>query len=250
MIAKSTMINPLLWWVICAMITTLCVSLYYHRSITHRSLTLHPILEHISRFIIWLTSGMDPWIWAAVHRWHHQNADTENDIHSPKVRGFWNLLIHGYYAEIHELYIKDTDFYVKYGQGAPDDWIEQNIYRKFPNTGLYIMLLIDIILCGVWGPWVWLGHFIWKEFLNKIIAGIGHQIGYRNYETDDRSRNIFPWGIIILGEELHNNHHQNSSSPNFHRRWFEIDPIWYVIKILCWCRLCKLNYEPEYYKDK
>lgn len=243
------MIHPLLWWYICATLSTFSISIYFHRSITHRSLVLHPSLAHVCRFWIWLTSGQSPWVWAAVHRWHHQHADTIKDVHSPKVNGFWNILVHGYDEAVHELYKQDHNFFIKYGQGAPDDWVERNIYRKFPKTGLYIMLLVNIVLCGVWGPWVWLGHFVWTEFLNKIIAGIGHQIGYRSYETNDASKNILPWGIIILGEELHNNHHQNASTPNFNRKWFEIDPIWYVIKILCWCGLCELNYEPEYYKE-
>ncbi len=243
------MVNPFLWWFICSTIATLGISIYFHRSITHRSITLHPVIEHIFRFLIYLVQGQNPWIWAAVHRWHHHFSDTEQDIHSPKIRGFWNLMVHGYDQQIEEKVRQDPDFFAKYGHGAPNDWIEQNIYRPFPRAGLYIMLVIDIIVCGVWGPWVWIGHFVWRSFLNKVVAGIGHQVGYRNYSTNDFSRNNLPWGIIILGEELHNNHHQNPSSPNFNRKWFEIDPSWYIIKILCWCKLCKLNYEPIYHKD-
>ncbi len=242
------MIFPLIWWYVCAMVSTLCVSVWLHRGVTHRSLTLHPVVSHTARGIIWLTLAQNPWVWSSVHRWHHQNSDKETDLHSPKIKGFWNLMIHGYDEDVHKKYMQDNNFFITYGQGAPDDWIEKNLYRKFPNTGLYIMLVIDIAVCGVWGPWVWLGHFVWRGVLNKVVAGIGHQVGYRNYETGDESKNNFPWGIIILGEELHNNHHQNASSPNFSRKWFEIDPGWYVIKILCWCKLCKLNYEPQYYK--
>jgi stearoyl-CoA desaturase (delta-9 desaturase) len=232
----------LIYLLVCTHITIVCVTLYLHRGQAHRGIEFHPNVEHFIRFWLWLTTGMITKEWVAIHRKHHQNSDKEGDPHSPHVEGIWTILFSGVYYYIQTS--KDRDMVQKYGVGTPDDWIEKNIYSKFPYAGITLLLLINLLCFSWWGIWVWAVQMIWIPFWAAgVINGLGHYYGYRNYDSKDKSTNILPWGIIIGGEELHNNHHGDVGNPKLSRKWLEFDIGWMWLSLLRKLKLAKLRNE-------
>jgi stearoyl-CoA desaturase (delta-9 desaturase) len=189
---------------------------------THKGITFHPILEHFMRFWLWLTTGMITKQWVAIHRLHHQKCEQPGDPHSPHVFGIWKVLTQG--AMLYSKAAKNTNMIEQYAPDIKSDWMERNIYTRHNFKGILLMLAIDIFLFGAWGLLIWGIQMIWIPFWAAgVVNGIGHWWGYRNHETNDRSRNIIPWGIIIGGEELHNNHHRNPASPRLSTKVWEFD---------------------------
>jgi len=221
-------------------ITIACVTLYLHRSQAHRGVTFNPVVAHFMRAWLWLTTGMVTKQWVAIHRKHHRFTEQDGDPHSPVIYGLQRVLFRG--AGLYHSASKDAEMVKQYGVGTPDDWMEQNVYTKHSRLGIMIMLLIDLAIFGWWGFVVWGIQMIWIPFWAAgVINGLGHWWGYRNGETKDNSRNISPWGIIIGGECLHNNHHLDPANPRLSRRWFEFDIGWLYIKLLCAVRLATLK---------
>jgi len=210
-------------------ITIVSVTVYLHRYSAHRGLELSPILRHFFRLWLWLTTGMATKGWTAVHRKHHAKCETEEDPHSPVVLGIGKVLKEG--AELYRAGItKET--LDKYGKGTPEDWLETKVYEPHGRAGIFIFLAIDLILFGPIGITVWAIQMAWIPlFAAGVINGIGHYWGYRNYECADASTNIVPWGILIGGEELHNNHHTFPSSAKLSNKWYEFDIGWMYINI-------------------
>jgi len=220
-------------------ITIVCVTLFLHRSQAHKGIEFHPILSHFMRFWLWLTTGMITRQWVAIHRKHHRFSDQEGDPHSPHVHGFWNILGRGVMYYVREG--KNTQTIMSYGKGTPNDWIERKLYTPYNFYGILLMLIIDLVLFGPWGLLVWGIQLAWIPFWAAgVINGVGHWFGYKNGDTRDQSTNIVPWGILIGGEELHNNHHINPASPKLSRRWFEFDIGWMWFKLFELLRLAKL----------
>ena len=212
-------------------ITILCVTIYLHRSQTHLAVRLNPWVSHPMRFWLWLTTGMVTKEWVAVHRLHHQKCEKSGDPHSPQLHGIWRVLFGG--AWLYTNATRDKKMIEQYGRGTPDDWIEKNLYTKFPNLGYLTWLCILVAVFHGWGIVIWLIQMAWIPFWAAgVVNGIGHYWGYRNGDSRDCSRNIVPWGIIIGGEELHNNHHLAPASAKLSRRWFEFDIGWMYIRIL------------------
>ena len=212
-------------------LTIVSVTLYLHRCQSHRGVEFHPVLAHIMRFWLWLTTGMNTKQWVAIHRKHHQTTDQEGDPHSPHVFGIKTVMTTGWY--LYNKVSRDADFVMQYGKGTPKDWIERKLYTPHTRLGILLMLVIDLLLFGPWGLLVWGIQMIWIPFWAAgMINGMGHWWGYRNGETKDHSRNISPVGIIVGGEELHNNHHLDPASPKFSRKPWEFDIGWMYIKVL------------------
>ena len=221
-------------------ITIICVTLFLHRGQAHKGIVFHPILEQFMRAWLWLTTGMVTKQWVAIHRKHHVFSDKDGDPHSPYVYGIWRVLFKG--AGLYHSASKDADMIKQYGVGTPDDWIERNLYSAHSRSGILLMLVIDCLLFGPWGLVVWGIQMIWIPFWAAgVINGVGHWFGYKNGETKDQSRNIAPWGILIGGEELHNNHHINPASVKLSRRWFEFDIGWMWLSVFRFARLAKLS---------
>jgi len=221
-------------------ITIACVTLYLHRSQAHRAVQFHPVIAHFMRFWLWLTTGMNTREWVAVHRKHHQASDTEQDPHSPKQHGIWKVLFGGAF-----LYVKakqNKSLVNELGMGTPNDWIEEKVYTPHPLAGILLMLVIDLVLFGPVGFIVWGVQMLWIPFWAAgVINGASHWWGYRNTNTKDTSRNLWPWAIWIGGEELHNNHHADGANAKFKQRWYEIDIGWFYISILKFLRLAKVR---------
>lgn len=221
-------------------ITIAGVTIYLHRCQAHRALDLHAIPSHFFRLWLWMTTGMVTKEWAAIHRKHHAKCETEEDPHSPQVRGIKKVLLEG--AELYRAESKNAETMEKYGHGTPDDWIEHNIYSKYGWQGVGLMLIIDVMLFGVIGLTVWAVQMLWIPITAAgIINGIGHFWGYRNYDCNDAATNVFPWGIIIGGEELHNNHHTFGTSAKLSSKWYEFDIGWMYIRILEMLGLAKVK---------
>lgn len=230
----------LFYLLIATHITIVCVTLYLHRGEAHKALIFNPALEHFMRFWLWLTTGMVTKQWVAIHRKHHRCSDVDGDPHSPHVFGIWKVLFGG--ALLYHEASKDKEMVNAYGVGTPDDWIEKNIYSKHSRLGILIMLFINILLFGPIGILLWGVQMIWIPFWAAgVINGLAHWFGYRNGHTRDHSRNISPWGIIIGGEELHNNHHLDPGNPRLSRRWFEFDIGWLYVKIFSMLNLVKIR---------
>jgi len=221
-------------------VTIAAVTIYLHRSQAHRALDLHPIASHFFRFWLWLTTGMVTKEWAAIHRKHHAKCETEEDPHSPQTRGIKKVLLEG--AELYRAESKNLETLEKYGHGTPNDWIERNLYSKHAVLGVSLMLIIDIMLFGAIGLTVWAVQMLWIPITAAgIINGIGHYWGYRNYECNDAATNVFPIGILIGGEELHNNHHTFATSAKLSSKWYEFDIGWLYIRILETAGLAKVK---------
>jgi stearoyl-CoA desaturase (delta-9 desaturase) len=211
-------------------ITIASVTIFLHRHQAHRALELHPIPSHFFRFWLWLTTGMVTKQWAAIHRKHHAKCETADDPHSPQVLGIKKVFWEG--AELYRRESSNAETMERYGHGTPDDWIERNVYSR-DRLGVSIMLITDLVLFGPVGLAIWAVQMIWIPlFAAGVINGVGHYWGYRNFAAEDASRNIVPWGILIGGEELHNNHHAYASSARLSSKWFEFDIGWAYIRML------------------
>ena len=221
-------------------LTIVSVTLYLHRCQAHRGVEFHPTVSHFIRMWLWLTTGMITKQWVAVHRKHHRFSDIDGDPHTPHVYGIWHVLFKG--AGLYHSASKDKEMIQQYGVGTPDDWVERVIYTPHSRLGILLMLVIDLLLLGPWGFLVWGVQMLWIPFWAAgVINGIGHWWGYRNGTTKDHSKNISPVGILIGGEELHNNHHLDPASPKFSRKSWEFDIGWMYIKILSSLRLAKIK---------
>jgi stearoyl-CoA desaturase (delta-9 desaturase) len=213
-------------------VTIAAVTIYLHRHQAHRALTLHPAVAHFFRFWLWLTTGMVTREWVAVHRKHHAKCESEDDPHSPQQAGIWRVLFGGAFLYRREAMITATTD--AYGAGTPDDWIEHRVYSQHRFLGLFIMFAVDLLLFGlIAGAAIFVVQMVWIPFWAAgVINGVGHFWGYRNFETQDASRNIVPIGILIGGEELHNNHHAYGSSARLSNKWWEFDIGWFYIRLM------------------
>ncbi len=225
------------WWqiVIYALVTThitiASVTIYLHRHQAHRAMDLHALPAHFFRFWLWLGTGQVTKEWVSIHRKHHAKCETIEDPHSPQAHGIKKVFWQG--AELYRAESKNKETMVKYGHGTPDDWVERNLYSRYSWQGVGLMMIINLALFGVAGLAVWAVQMAWIPVTAAgIINGIGHYWGYRNFEAPDASTNISPWGIMIGGEELHNNHHTYPTSAKFSVKPYEFDIGWGYIRAL------------------
>ena len=225
------------WWgyVLTALalthITIASVTIFLHRHQAHRALELHPIASHFFRFWLWLTTGIVTKEWAAIHRKHHAKCETASDPHSPQILGIKKVLLEG--AELYRKEAMNYETLEKYGRSTPDDWLERNLYSAHSSLGIILMLAVDLLLFGAIGLTIWAVQMIWIPVTAAgIINGAGHYWGYRNFQPADASTNIVPWGILIGGEELHNNHHAHIGSAKLSSKWYEFDIGWLYIRSL------------------
>ena len=235
------------WWgyliaaVVLTHMTIVAVTLYLHRHQAHRALDLHPVVSHPLRLWLWLTTGMITREWVAVHRKHHANRDRTGDPHSPQLFGINRVLWGGVLLYMKEA--ENADTVARYGHGTPNDWLERHVYSKHARLGVIMIGVIDVALFGLAaGSLIYLVQMVWIPFFAAgVINGLGHWFGYRNWVTDDASTNIVPWGILIGGEELHNNHHENPTAAKLSHKWYEFDVGWLYIRLLKTCGLARVR---------
>jgi stearoyl-CoA desaturase (delta-9 desaturase) len=225
------------WWqivvytLVMTHVTIVSVTVFLHRSQAHRALDLHPLPAHFFRFWLWLTTGMVTRHWVAIHRKHHAKCETPEDPHSPQTRGIRTVLLRG--AELYRAEAQVEPTLAKYGHGTPDDWLERRVYSRLVWQGVGLMLVVNVLLFGAIGLTVWAVQMLWIPVTAAgVINGIGHYWGYRNFEAPDASTNIVPWGIVIGGEELHNNHHTYPTSAKLSVKPYEFDIGWAYIRAL------------------
>jgi stearoyl-CoA desaturase (delta-9 desaturase) len=238
------------WWGLVAVtlvlthVTIAAVTIFLHRCQAHRALELHPVVSHFFRFWLWLTTGMVTKEWAAIHRKHHAKCETAEDPHSPQFYGLNRVLWLGVFLYVSEAYNRET--LERYGRGTPDDWVERNLYSSHSMLGLALMGAVNIALFGpVPGALILITQIAWIPFWAAgVINGIGHFWGYRSWDSPDASTNIVPWGILIGGEELHNNHHAFASAAKLSNKWYELDIGWLYICMLSAVRLASVKKVP------
>ena len=221
-------------------VTIVAVTVFLHRAQAHGSVELGPVASHFFRFWLWLTTGIVTIEWVAIHRKHHAKCETEEDPHSPQVKGLNRVLWGG--LGLYREEAKNLETLEKYGRGTPKDWLEANIYRKLPSAGISLMLLIDLVCFGWVGIAIWITQMLWIPFWAAgVINGVAHFWGYRNWNTPDAARNISPLGILIGGEELHNNHHAFASSARLSNKWYEFDIGWFYIRLMEILKMAKVK---------
>ncbi len=221
-------------------VTIAAVTIFLHRAQAHRALDLHPVISHFFRFWLWLTTGMVTKQWVAIHRKHHAKCETPDDPHSPQVLGIRKVLWEG--AELYRSEAVNSETMKRYGHGTPDDWLESHLYARYDRLGVTLILFVDLALFGIAGLTVWAIQLLWIPFWAAgVVNGLGHYWGYRNYEPRDASTNLLPIGLVIGGEELHNNHHAFPSSAKLSNRWWEFDIGWLYIRILTILRLAHVK---------
>ncbi|MBA1202242.1 acyl-CoA desaturase [Pseudomonas capeferrum] len=221
-------------------VTIISVTVYLHRYSAHRSLELNAGLKHFFRFWLWLTTAQNTREWTAVHRKHHAKCETVDDPHSPVIKGLSTVMRKG--AELYREEALNPETLRIYGKNCPDDWIERNLYSRYKHTGIVLMAVIDLLLFGTIGITIWAVQMMWIPFWAAgVVNGLGHALGYRNFECRDAATNLVPWGIIIGGEELHNNHHTYPNSAKLSVRRWEFDMGWAWIRLFCLLRLAKVN---------
>jgi len=229
----------LLYLLITTHITIVCVTLYLHRGMAHRGIIFHPLLSHFIRLWLWLSTGMVTKEWVAIHRKHHRYCEKIGDPHSPHQFGLLKVLFSGVFLYVNSA--KDKLMVDTYGVGTPNDWIERKLYTPYNGLGIALLLVLNILLFSWWGLLIWLIQMAWIPFWAAgVINGLGHWFGYRNNETNDKSRNIIPFGFLIGGEELHNNHHDNPASPKLSQKWWEFDIGWLWLKLFQKIGLAKI----------
>ena len=228
-----------LCFLVTSQLTIFSVTLYLHRSQAHRGVDFHPLLAHFFRFWAWFTTAMVTKEWVAIHRKHHAKCETVEDPHSPQIYGIRKVLLDG--VDLYRQARRDRSITEKYGRGTPNDWLERHVYGRHPELGPTLLLFILFALFGLWGVVIWAAQMVWIPLMAAgVINGLGHWWGYRNVESDDTSTNLTPWGLIVGGEELHNNHHAFPSSAKFSLRRFEFDIGWMMIRIFSAVRLAKV----------
>jgi stearoyl-CoA desaturase (delta-9 desaturase) len=221
-------------------VTIASVTIFLHRCQAHRALELHPIVSHFFRCWLWLTTGMVTKEWTAIHRKHHAKVETEDDPHSPQTVGLSKVLWQG--TELYRQESRNLETLEKYGHGTPDDWIERHLYSRSSVLGVSLTLVVELVLFGPIGLTMWAVQMMWIPFFAAgVVNGVGHFWGYRNFQSEDASRNIVPWGIVIGGEELHNNHHAYATSAKLSNRWYEFDVGWLYIRIMQALKLAKVK---------
>lgn len=228
------------------------MTIFLHRSQAHKALELHPIISHFFRFWLWLTTSIVTKEWVSIHRKHHSECETSEDPHSPQILGLNKVLFEG--AELYREAAQNKETLTRYGRGTPDDWLERRIYShpKMQSVGIAAMFIINVLLFGIPGIAIWAVQMMWIPFFAAgVVNGVGHFWGYRNFESPDASKNISPVGILMGGEELHNNHHTFATSARLSVRWFEFDIGWFYIRVLKLLGLAKLQRAvPRLYVNK
>jgi stearoyl-CoA desaturase (Delta-9 desaturase) len=239
----------LAWWeivlytLVTTHITIASVTIYLHRHQAHRAMDLHAIPAHFFRFWLWIGTGQVTREWVSIHRKHHAKCETADDPHSPVAHGIKKVFWQG--AELYRAESKNQETLNKYSQGCPNDWLERNVYSRFSWQGVGLMMVLDLALFGAAGLAVWAVQMAWIPFTAAgVINGIGHYWGYRNFEAADASTNIVPWGILIGGEELHNNHHTYPTSAKFSVKPYEFDIGWIYISVLASLGLARVKKTP------
>src|SRR5471030_3380320 len=234
------------WWqIILAVllsthVTIVCMTIYLHRCQAHRSLELHLAVSHTFRFWLWMTTGIETGPWTAVHRKHHARCETDEDPHSPQTRGIWKVVFEG--SELYTAEARNEETLHKFSHGTPTDWMERNVYARYPNLGVGLLMVIDVALFGIVGVSVWAVQMIWIPFwAGGVVNGCAHIWGYRNFGSADKSTSLFPLGILIGGEELHNNHHAYATSAKLSNKWYEFDIGWMYIRIMSAFKLAKVK---------
>jgi stearoyl-CoA desaturase (delta-9 desaturase) len=237
------------WWqivlytLLLTHITIASVTIFLHRAQAHRSLELHAIPSHFFRFWLWLTTATVTKQWVAVHRKHHAKCETADDPHSPVTHGIKTVLLRG--RELYAAEAAQVDTLQKFGHNTPNDWLERHVYTPRAVWGIWLMLAIDVALFGAIGITVWAVQMAWIPITAAgIINGLGHWWGYRNFEAPDASTNISPWGILIGGEELHNNHHTYPTSAKLSVKPYEFDIGWGYIRGMELLGLAKVRKTP------
>jgi stearoyl-CoA desaturase (delta-9 desaturase) len=232
---------PVLYFAISGHLTNVSTTIFLHRAMTHRGVQLHGLASFPMRLWLWLSTGIVTREWVACHRRHHAFADKEGDPHSPVLEGLASIVFGGWMH--YRKAIKDPELLEKYGKDTPDDWWERNVFAARSYTGVFILLTLNIWMFGwAWGAGVWFGQILWMPILGGLVNGVGHAWGYTNFSIKDSSKNFFPFGLLLGGEELHNNHHADPRSARFRRRWFEFDVGWVYITLFSWIGLAEVKH--------
>jgi stearoyl-CoA desaturase (delta-9 desaturase) len=225
-------------------------TVFLHRGLAHRALTMHPVAAYPCRFVIWITTGMRPREWAAVHRKHHAATDTAEDPHSPKVLGFWRVQLGN--VGLYKRAAGNRELVRKYARDIPADKLDRYAFdHAFLGLALGISMLVMVmwvlgfgLLTGFVGAGV---HAVMYVMLAGAINAVTHTFGSRPYANS--ATNLQPLALFTGGEGLHNNHHAAPTSARFALRDGEIDPGWWFVRVLVALHLAQVRHEDLHLKN-
>ena len=223
--------------VILTQIATFTTSIYLHRALSHRSLSLRPWVEFLFRTALWLVTGVNRQEWVAVHRKHHTFTDREGDPHSPLLLGFWKVQLGNVYYYAREA--KNPEIGAKFAPDLAPDRPDRLLFSwGWIGVGAGVLLLAPVI--GWWqAATAMVVHGIFFVFVTgPLINGLGHWTGAQNFRNTAYNSRVLAW--LTGGESLHNNHHAFPRSPKFSLRWFELDPSWIAIRLMAALRLAAI----------
>jgi stearoyl-CoA desaturase (delta-9 desaturase) len=216
-----------------------CTTVYLHRTVSHRALTMRPGLALAFRFVVWVTTGIKPREWAAVHRRHHAFSDVEGDPHSPVLLGFWRVQLTN--AALYRRVARDGETVPRYARDLPPDGWDRVLFdRAFVGLGAGVAALC-LLLGWQWGLLAAAVHTVSYLMLNGAINAVGHTFGRRSYENNATNNQWLAW--LTGGEGLHNNHHAAPTSARLAHARGQIDPGWWVISALSALRLARVRHE-------
>lgn len=218
-------------------LANIATTVYLHRAMSHRALTLSPIAAVGFRFIVWVTTGIQPRQWVAVHRKHHAFTDVDGDPHSPVLLG-WKT-VQAKNVALYRKCASNPETLHRYAKDMPPTRLDRLVFdRTFVGLGLGVATL-----CVVFGLWVGLlAAFVHVNLYlggSAAVNAIGHHFGRKPY--DNGAGNLQWLAFLTAGEGLHNNHHAAPTSARLAHRWYEIDYGWWVIRVLTWMRLARVR---------
>jgi stearoyl-CoA desaturase (Delta-9 desaturase) len=219
---------PLLAGLAVAQVATLVTTVYLHRALAHRALTLHPAVAAVCRVLTWITTGIRPRQWVAVHRRHHAHTDVTGDPHSPLIEGFAAVQLNN--VGLYRRAARDPETLRRYARDIPiDRWDRALLDRSL--VGLAVGIAVLVVALGWRAGLLAAGiHTVAYLGLNAAVNAVGHMWGSRPHENTARNNQWLAW--LTAGEGLHNNHHAAPTSARLALAPGEIDPGWWAIRAL------------------
>lgn len=218
-------------------------TVYLHRGLTHRALTVGGPLSYFFRFSTWILTGIRPRQWVAVHRKHHAFTDVEGDPHSPVQLGWKRVQLTNVF--LYRRAAADSEVLSRHAKDLPQTTLDRYLLDH-ALVGLGLLFAALWLLLGPWAILAWGFHVVFYLALSGAVNSIGHTFGKRHH--DNTATNLQWLAFLTWGEGLHNNHHAAPTSARFSLQKGELDPAWRFIQLADKLRLLNIRHSEVHYK--